>query len=681
MSDLEGQGGPAANAIADRVDGPNARSQAEVPASGVACARPAIHLPGLDGLRALAVIAVLLYHAEVPPVAGGYLGVEVFFVLSGYLITALLMAEAERSSGHIDLKRFWMRRARRLLPAVFCMVGVVVVSAVLFLAEEVAELRGQVAAALVYGTNWYFILSEQSYFETLGRPPLLQHLWSLAVEEQFYLAWPLLFAIAVRRMKRPGLAAACLLAALCSAIHAWLLYVPDADPSRLYYGTDTRASGLLVGAALAFGWTPSQRVADRSRLGLDAVGALALIALALQMATTAEADPFLYRGKLMLCAMTTAVIIAVAVHPSARLGRLLDAAPLRFIGVRSYSLYLWHWPVFMVTRPELDVPLDGGWLLLLRLAITCALAELSFRCIEIPARGGAIGRAAGTLRAALHPWQHHPYRGIAGTGATAGTITLAAVCLATTVWLGIAVANAKPPALPEGLVVSIPLEAQRPSSGRDAPAPRAPAASERTQTPGPMPVPAATPTPVAAATPTPVATESPGISSPERQVLALGDSVMLGAAQELKAALGPGATIDARVGRQVVTGIKILRALEAAGRLGDTVLLHLGNNGTFTPGQFDEIMTVLGPERTAIFVTVKVPRRWQASVNETLRTSVKRYRHALLVDWNRYSTSLRRAFGPDGVHLRDTGRRAYAEYIRQRISAREQVRDGASPTP
>ncbi|MGQ0595613.1 MAG: acyltransferase family protein, partial [Gammaproteobacteria bacterium] len=533
----------------------------------------------------------------------------------------------------------------------------------------------------IYGTNWYFILSEQSYFEALGRPPLLQHLWSLAVEEQFYLVWPLLVAVGVRYLNRPGLSTVCLLGALASALHTWLLYVPDADPSRLYYGTDTRAAGLLAGAALAVGWSPSPRVPGcRSTVAPDLLGGLAVIALGVQMATTPETDPFLYRGKLLLCAMTTVVIIAVAVHPGARLGRLLDALPLRFIGVRSYGLYLWHWPIVMVTRPELDVPIDGAPLLLLRLGLTAAIAELSFRFIETPMRAGALGR----VLAALRGYCREPRLRWAGAGA--GVLSVSLVTL--TVWLGVAVAGATPPPVPEDLGVLTTVEIAPPSelAGTAVWQPGDPGLPRAVGPPGVTPVavaavavvsrPAATDIsaigrtvtlPEAAPAQTPIA-QPPAVAAPARQIVAIGDSVMLGAASELRAALGPDAVIDAQVGRQVVTAIKLLRARAAAGRLGDIVLVHLGNNGTFTPEQFDEIMAVLGPERTAIFVTVKVPRRWQRSVNETLQASVERYRHALLIDWNRHSAKLREAFGRDGVHLRPTGRRIYAQLIQERLS-------------
>jgi peptidoglycan/LPS O-acetylase OafA/YrhL len=225
-------------------------------------------MPGLDGLRALAVIAVLLYHAELTWIPGGFIGVEVFFVISGYLITALLLAEW-RQRGRIDLKAFWLRRARRLLPALYLTVVVTLAFAVVFLPGEVAGLRSDAIAAFGYVTNWYMVLGHESYFEAVGRPSLLKHLWSLAVEEQFYVLWPLLFAAGISlgavRWRQRRILVATVVGAAASTVLMATLYVPEADPSRIYYGTDTRASGLLIGAALAFVWFPGRGPAQVQR--------------------------------------------------------------------------------------------------------------------------------------------------------------------------------------------------------------------------------------------------------------------------------------------------------------------------------------------------------------------------------------------------------------------------------
>jgi peptidoglycan/LPS O-acetylase OafA/YrhL len=351
------------------------------------------YLPGLDGLRALAVLAVMLYHADAGP-QGGFLGVETFFVLSGYLITALLLAEW-RQDGRIDLLAFWKRRARRLLPALALLLVAVLLFAVIFLSREASALFGDTLASLGFVMNWRLVFSQQSYFDPLIRPSLLQHLWSLAVEEQFYLLWPLLFALGMRYLRPLALLCVVLGVALASTLLMAALFQPDADPSRIYYGTDTRAAALLIGAALALRWTPWQEAEPGSRplaAALDIAGMLALLVLLSAYLWLDAYQPLLYQGGFAAVSLATALLIAATVYPGSWLGAMLGIAPLRWLGLRSYSLYLWHWPVFMLTRPYLDVPLDGWALLGLRLALVCVLADLTYRLVELPVRRGLFGR-------------------------------------------------------------------------------------------------------------------------------------------------------------------------------------------------------------------------------------------------------------------------------------------------
>lgn len=625
------------------------------------------YLPALDGLRALAIGAVLLYHADLDSVPGGFLGVEVFFVISGYLITSLLLSEWQRA-GRIDVAAFWLRRARRLLPALYVLLASVLAFTVLFLPEEVAGLRNDALAAAGYATNWYLIVQQKSYFETVGRPPLLQHLWSLAVEEQFYLLWPPLLLLGLRAGRKP-LLAGLLLGALASAGLMAAGFQPDTDPSRLYYATDTRAAGLLLGAALACLLPPSAQRASGLRLAAlaDLAGAGALALLIYWFATINEFQSFLYQGGLLCVALATTVAIAAVARPRAGLlPRLLSAPPLRWLGLRSYSLYLWHWPVFMVTRAQLDVDLTGLPLLGLRFAIAALLAELSYRLIETPFRTGAVARA----------WR----RFVAARGALRWQLGMrwlagAAVFMGMCVLLGRAVVNAQPPAAPAYLAdaTPTPLGQAAPAAEDATPAPPpAGNAAEATATPpadlahgfmleAPTLVSTYRQASAQAATPAPAPTLA-ATPAALGSVVAIGDSVMAGAVKPLGSLIAQ-IDVDAVRGRQAAAALKLLQERHDAGRLGDVVIIHIGNNGPFSQGQFDAMMQLLADVRQVVFVNVKVPRRWEAPNNAVIADGVQRYPNALLVDWHGATANRPELFWRDGIHLRPSGAQFYADLI------------------
>ena len=352
------------------------------------------YMSGLDGLRALAVLAVIAYHLELGWAQGGLLGVGVFFTLSGYLITDLLLGQRE-ALGHLRLGDFWLRRARRLLPALFLMLAVVVAWVTLLDRSQLPTLRGYVVAAAVYMSNWWNIFREASYFSRFGPPPPLDHLWSLAVEEQFYLVWPFLLWLGLRYTRgRYRLAGLTLAAAALSATVMAMLYQPGVDPTRIYEGTDTRAFGLLVGAALAMVW-PSYRLSAaltlRRRLLLDGAGVVGLVVIVLLIWRTDQYSAFLYRGGIVLLSVATALVVAALAHPASWLGPALGWGPLRWIGVRSYGIYLWHFPIIVLTSPTMQrnasLPLE-----VLQVGATIAVAALSWRFVEEPIRRGALGR-------------------------------------------------------------------------------------------------------------------------------------------------------------------------------------------------------------------------------------------------------------------------------------------------
>ncbi|WP_127593342.1 acyltransferase family protein [Paenibacillus lautus] len=351
------------------------------------------YMPGLDGLRALALIGVMGYHWNFGFAGGGFLGVSLFFVLSGYLITDILASQWHHQR-RIDLKDFWIRRFRRLLPAMLLMLFFLVVWVTLFDRSRLAALRSEVLGAVTYISNWQFIFQQQSYFESFGPPSPLGHFWSLAVEEQFYLLWPLIMLAVLKLFPRRGqlftfIAAGAAISALAMAV----IYQPGDDPSRVYYGTDTRAFGLLIGAGLAVvwpSWKLSTHVSRATRRRLNVTGAAAMLIILSMMWQVDRYDSFLYQGGMFLFSLAAAVLVAVLAHPGASISRLLSWKPLLWIGVRSYGIYLWHYPVMILTSPasgtgDLSLPQVA-----LQIAASVLLAALSWKYVEEPIRHGGL---------------------------------------------------------------------------------------------------------------------------------------------------------------------------------------------------------------------------------------------------------------------------------------------------
>lgn len=667
-------------------------------------------------MRALAVIAVVLFHSALGIAPGGFLGVEVFFVISGYIITRALLAE-RANSGRIALGAFWMRRARRLLPALFLLLFAVAAYTVIFEPGEAAGLRRDIGAALAYVTNWDLIVAGETYFDSWERPSMLRHLWSLAVEEQFYVVWPLLMAGGLALLRNRLTLALILGGAAASAIAMAALYEPGSAVTRIYYGTDTRASGLLIGAALAFVWSARQSEGGSGLRALAGVAALTLagaVGLATLVGLTLLADgstPFLYQGGFALVGVATAALIVAATHERSPLAQGLGTPVLRWVGVRSYGIYLWHWPVMVLTRPGVDVPFDGVPLLAMQVAVTLALAEGSYRWVEKPIREGALGRLWKQLweGAATPQWRR-------GTLALAGTATAAGVAVVA-IFMTLTPAEEEPPyfALVRLRLVNTDIVATEAASARtedpyrvvslqgsrtaspptlfDLPASQAgetgSVAAAAAGDPLVLAVAAHDPAVPAAAeqaaslaamtdafqsdalAPKRTAPEAEGPQPAGRvvagnsinvRVTAIGDSVMLGAAHQLAEDI-PGIDLDASVGRQVSQAIRLLKERKANGQLGDVVLLHLGNNGTFTSKQFDQIMDVVGPERRVVFLTLRVSRSWEQGNNEVIREGVERHEGAFLVDWRAAIEERPEVLWKDGTHLRPEWASFYVELL------------------
>jgi peptidoglycan/LPS O-acetylase OafA/YrhL len=391
------------------------------------------------------VLAVVAYHLGTTGdggdiLRGGFLGVDVFFVLSGYLITSLLMVEAQRT-GRISIRQFYIRRARRLLPALYALLLVVGAIGAIWLPQQAAKMRGDLVSALTYVTNWWLVFENSSYFGGGDRPRLLTHLWSLAVEEQFYLVWPIVLIVFARiRAARGLMLTALLLGAGVSAVAAAALYDPWVDPSRVYYGTDTRAVAPLLGAALAIAirpWRHREGVAGWRRSGLDAIGLVSLAGLGAVAVLLADTNPLLYRGGFALIAVLAAGLVGVAGHPATLLGRALGWLPLRWLGERSYAIYLWHWPVCVLTRPTVDIPITGWVNAVLRVGLSVVLADLSYRFVERPIRSGTFFNRGKSHHTAAVSWLRRPVP-------RAATLSVAILISATGIGFQLNAAAARP---------------------------------------------------------------------------------------------------------------------------------------------------------------------------------------------------------------------------------------------
>ena len=585
-------------------------------------------MPGLDGLRALAVAGVVLYHAGAKWLPGGFLGVDVFFALSGYLITSLLLAEFSRT-GKIDLVRFYLGRARRLLPAALLVILLSLLVVALFIPGELASARGDAIWSTFYLNNWHQILADRSYFEAFGRPSLYQHLWSLAVEEQFYLVWPLLLWFGLTRIGRVRVVAVIVAIALLSLVLMAILYDPHSDPSRIYYGTDTRAAQLLFGAMLAFAWPLGRMTGEMGRgagVVLDGVGVLGLLVLAWAFFGWQDYDRLVYQGGLAIVALASVAVIACLVHPRTRIGRFFGLKPFVWIGQRSYAIYLFHWPIMALSRPGIDLRWNPTLIAVLQIALTIGLSALSYTYVEMPIRRG---QAWPWLRAKLD--RYTPQRRLA----VAGGVTV--VLLALLVFPFVRHATKEP----------VPGEG-KPLATAAATA-KSPSADGAKRTPGQV---------------------ANGPIKVEKQLppLAVGASVMLAASPELQKVLGPKATIDAAVGRQATDIAARIEAYALDGALPEEVIVQVGENGPLTKADMDRLHADLRGIKKVVFVNVRVPRNWQDESNAVLKAQTKNWKEATVADW--YDASSNPSILYDGTHPNPEGQVIYANTVKKALKSK-----------
>ncbi|HWH25815.1 MAG TPA: acyltransferase family protein [Pseudolysinimonas sp.] len=620
---------------------------------------PRFRVPGLDGLRALAVIVVMLFHLTPGAVVGGYLGVDIFFVISGFLITSLLVRE-HADTGRIALSAFWARRARRLLPALIVLLLVCSSAAFLVGGDVLVRLAAQVVGALTFSSNWIFIAQGSDYFSS-STPELFRNLWSLAVEEQFYLVWPLLVVIVLIRMRPRWRLAVTLVLAAASALAMGLLTDP-AEPTRGYFGTDTHAFGLALGASLAFltqHWPTRPLEWPRAaRMALAPVGPLAVAALiAIAILLPGEIE-LVYRGGLVVVGILSVFAIAALLVPGSVFGRLLEFAPIRWVGVRSYGLYLWHWPVFILllaalpswsTDPILVWVLGG-----VALVVTCAAAAASYRFVEQPIRRSGFRASWRSVRRRVHASRR--------AGFAVAAVSLAVVVAAG----GTGFAVASDPGVGEiEALVHAGQEAIEAANSQATPAPT-PGASGSPSDPAPAP--------------------APKLVGGD-QISAFGDSVMLAAASQLQSDF-PGIAIDAQVSRSLSSAPALIQAAESAGQLRNVVIVALGTNGPITREPLEHIRQIIGPKRQLVVVNVQAPRSWTEGVNSTLSAFALSYRSVELANWHDAVQPSLALLNRDRVHFGPTGARIFSGAIRdalQRLAElpplRDDVADESLPRP
>jgi peptidoglycan/LPS O-acetylase OafA/YrhL len=632
-------------------------------------------------MRAIAVVAVMVYHANPDWLPGGFLGVEVFFVISGYLITLLLISEKERTST-IDMRQFWIRRARRLLPALFTMMIALTIWTALFERDALGKLRGDVVAAFFYVSNWYQIWTGAGYTAANDFAPL-RHLWSLAVEEQYYLIWPLvMFALLrggsrkIADISRYLVGAALAITVLMAVLyHPGPVGTPEVTPEAywtifgrpiskvdaLYLSTPTRASGLLLGAAFAMIWRPVALMRGPLRTKgrmLDVVALVGFVALgamvwSMYLIGPDGADPWLFRGGFLLCAIATLMMIAAVTHQRAFTSRVLSIPVLLWIGTRSYGLYLYHWPIYQMIRN-----IAGNHLkvheFVLAMAATAVVTEASYRFIETPIRKGTFGASLARI---LRSPVAGPRNALLGIGVVVAALSLfAGVSLATAP----VEENEVRQTLEQGAEFTCDVVNDPTCSGAEPADP--PAVTDDAAAPDAVADPSGVPAPPPAETTT-TTTQPP---APIAQ-FALGDSVMLGAAGELTER---GFVVDASESRQFSDGLAIVEQLNAAGRLGEVVVVHLGTNGDIDADDLTAMMDALVDVPQVLLLTIDVERAWTDGNNTLIFNAASAHQNVSVLYWADLAESCPGdCYQSDGFHLRPDGQAYYAALIEGALQA------------
>ena len=567
------------------------------------------HIPAIDGLRALAVVAVVLYHLGIDWIPGGFLGVDLFFVISGYVITRLILDSIESANG-LDLKEFYAARVRRLLPGLVILIIVTSVFIAFFAPDAIRRFITDVPFVLTGTNNWQLVAVNQDYFQAIGRPPLLQHTWSLAVEFQFYLIWPIILLFIWRRFGKRVVRRVALVIATFSgtALFLFSLQADNATAGRIshiYFGTDTHSLGLFLGSALAVSWIPrnlSPKISQRAQDFIDGIGVFGFIGLLCIFLFIDQSSAALYQIAFPLAGLFGCATIISIVHPASRFSPILSNRLFLWIGQRSYGIYLWHWVVFQITRPGAD--LTGNLLALnvARVLVVLALADISLRAIEIPIRKGIVQNWFRGMKYRTKIMQKRQRIFVSSVMAFTVLMTGSSVALA---WQR-----------DQSIIVEIKPELELPVTV---------------------------------------------ISENQTGLWVTGDSVILGIRNKL-AMQEDIALINARVGRQI--GELITAIEEDKPRVGSSpIVLNVGNNNAVSREDMVKLMELLKDQPKVVVVNTSVPRTWRDGNNKIISEVVSGYPNAALVNWAEIAENHPEFFAPDGVHLVEAGSDVYVASI------------------
>ncbi|TGD17656.1 acyltransferase family protein [Levilactobacillus suantsaiihabitans] len=614
------------------------------------------YITGFDGIRTLAVLGVIIYHLAPSTLQGGYLGVPIFFVVSGYLITYLLIQEWD-STHSINILGFYGRRLKRLYPALVTMLLGTTAYITLFQRNLLANIRGTVLTNMIYGYNWFEIKHGQSYFDRFSGESPFTHLWSLSIEGQFYLVWPLVVLALLWFLRKRARAAAILMGvAIFSAILMAVLYDP-ANTNRVYYGTDTRMFAILVGTAMAFLWPAHKlnaNVTPAHRLSLDIAGGVSLLLLIYMFFTMNGQAASTYRGGMFWFTVLSGILVGTVAHPGSDLNRVLTNPVFSYVGQRSYGIYLYQFPVMIFYESRINIGNHPLFNSLVEVALIMLVTELSYRWIENPMRHYHYGQLTNDVRSYLQQPGAHRLANSLG-------VVAALLFGLTAVGFMQQPAAAKPTAL------------QQTITARQAAAKKKNAAAVKKQKALAKQASKAKHDKAVAFSKMSAANQKTAkyyfltadelLTSQQTPLTAVGDSVLLDDSGDLQNVF-PGAIVDGAVGRQADAVPGILNSLSQRGQLAKNVLVNIGTNGYVTPDQADQIVHAIGPDRQIFWVTAHVPtREWQNSVNSRIAKTADKYKNVHVIDWYAEAKDHTSWFVSDHVHPNNHGNRYYTSLI------------------